>query len=173
MNKRGQEIAWGTIIIGLIIIVVAVLIILFVSGYFDRFGAVGEAIPEGLAAAAQGCRLAVQGGSVTSFCYEFKEVSDDEFVNCADSRILDELNKEGVQPLTCDPVIVTSSSIAECKKITNPNDWDNTKVNGQVCNDYTCKELGGVVPAQKSSGSSLACETGKAKVTLTEGTCCI
>ncbi len=165
MNKRGQTREW--VIFIAVAVVVAILIILYNSGAFDKLRGLSEAVPEKLAAAALGCKTSVQLGSVSGFCYELKDVGNNEFVNCRDLRILDELRKEGVEAYSCTETLVASASIAQCKTLTNPSQWDNVKVNGKVCNTYTCTELGGTV----SAGT---CSEGATEIALSDSSkCCV
>lgn len=95
-NKRGQQegIGLGTLLVLVVGVVAVVVIILFVTGAFDKLGGVGEALPGQLEAVAQACKIAVQGSLTTDFCYNFKDAGNDEFVNCQDARIDESLKKE-------------------------------------------------------------------------------
>src|SRR3989344_2769381 len=138
-NKKAQEGSpWGNML-GLIIgAIVVVLIVLYVSGFFDRLGGATDTLPGPLAAKAEICKSVAS--NQVAFC-EFTELSlsgikGDSFVNCAygqeghgtNSAFKEELKEAGVTLPTC-----TSSEKDYCDRITDSTIKAKTFVNGLNC----------------------------------------
>jgi hypothetical protein len=147
-NKKGQrEMSIGTLLAIIVGVVAVVVVILFFTGTFDKLGSGGEVIPGTLEAATQGCKLAVQGSLVSSYCYEFKKLSDEEYVNCEDARIKDALSQQGadVNKITCTgsdrDKLVNDARIDICKSI-RPSRLDEVRVGGKLCSSFTCEDHG-------------------------------
>lgn len=103
-GRRGQEgMTLGTLAGIVLVAVVVIVVILFFTGTFDRIGQGRDALPGQLEVVAQSCILAAQSNLVTDYCYTFKKVSDEQYVNCQDARIEQSLIAEEVSAsFNCD-----------------------------------------------------------------------
>ena len=139
MNKRGAELAIGTLIIIILGVVVLVLLIVGFTTGFDFFFGKFELLPgQDLETIAQSCRLAAQGDLKIDYC-SFKEIEIDgekEFVNCKDERLKSSLedlkNIDCVAPYTTESYcinkfngeLVSGSCLDDQKKVV---------INKEVC----------------------------------------
>ena len=92
MNKRGQDLSIGTLILIVLGIVVLVLLIL---GFSIGWGNLWEKINifkggSSIADVITACKLAIASGNSYDFCQDFKEIKVDgkkQYANCQDARI--------------------------------------------------------------------------------------
>lgn len=138
MNKLGQrEMSIGTLLAIVLGIVVLVVIILAVTGTFDDIFSKTEALPGNVEAIAQSCKIAVQANLITDYCYNFKKVSDEEYINCEDGRIEDSLMQQNIDTsaITCAPGLVEGVKKEICKTVIAAKK-DKVTVEGQTCKDF-------------------------------------
>lgn len=137
INKKGQDLSIGTLILIVLGIIVLVLLVLgFSLGWgnlwekINIFGG-GNSIGDVVTA----CNLAgTQGGNgVYGYCQDFKKVKVDgktEYVNCLDTRVDPSLTNK----LQCEPAIVTQAEVTLCTNLKKQGQAD-TKINGAaICN---------------------------------------
>jgi len=133
LNKRGQELSIGTLILIVLGIVVLVLLILgFSIGWEKLFGIIGIYQGSDLTSIVSACNIAVSSQSKASYC-EFKRVTlddTDQYVNCEDSRVVGELNEK----LDACPVKggLTAGDVF-CNSLKEKDTQINKKVNGKDC----------------------------------------
>ena len=146
INKKGQDLSIGTLILIVLGIIVLVLLILgFSMGWsnlWEKINIFGGGNSLGTVAAA--CKSAVTSGFNFDYC-DFKEVTVDgkkEWVNCEDGRISDSLENK----LTCTGEDINVRVKEKCKTlIINGKVKESTNVNGNLCWDiYTCTDIGGM-----------------------------
>lgn len=86
LNKRGQGVTIGTLIMIVLGIVVLVVIILgFTGGFEFIFGKIKLLPGQSLETAAQSCKIAGENKLTVDYCLEFKEVEvgeETQFINC-------------------------------------------------------------------------------------------
>ncbi len=140
VNKRGQELSIGTII--LIILGLAVLVFLiigFTKGWDFFFGNIGRIDPGKLEAVAQACKGYVDAELTIAYC-TFRDVGGDEYVNCEDERIKKVLSEAGLTALgTC----------------TNKEDFCNGQGDGR---DKLVINNGDIKCASYCGGTATACD---------------
>ena len=119
LNKRGQEgITLTTLLLIVLGVVVVVILILGATGIFGDIFSKREALPGNLEAIAQSCKIAAGASLIADYCYEFKEVQDDEFINCLDPRIADSLVQQGISvEFTCNSALMVSAKKEICKDV--------------------------------------------------------
>jgi len=146
LNKKGQkEMSIGTLLAIILGVVVLVVLILFFTGAFDRLGVLPDAVPGDLEAVAQSCRLAVQGDLITDYCYNFREVADNRYVNCEDGRIGSSLRQQNVEfeNIECVPNLKENAMRDICNSARD-SDVDKIIFNGNSSLD--CLSVGVGVP---------------------------
>ena len=140
MNKRGQEgVTLTTLLLIILGVVVVVVIILGATGVLNDVFGTRTALPGNLEAVSQSCKIAVQGNLLVDYCYNYKKISDLEYINCQDFRIKESLIAQGyesnIKGIECDGtqqnIVRTSvcdglSGIAATKK-------DKVKVGNVAC----------------------------------------
>lgn len=140
MNKRGQDLTIGTLILIVLGVVVLVLLIIgFTKGWDFIFGKFDIAPGQDLQAVQKSCELSAQADLRIDYC-TFKEIEfqgETEYVNCIDPRI-------GVSS-SIDCSSITSAAVY-CGSEINPSKWGETKINGALCSSFTCQQLGGYNP---------------------------
>lgn len=105
LNKRGQELSIGTLVLIVLGIIVLVLLVLgFSIGWDNLFRKIGIFQGNDIASVVTACNVAVSSQSQASYC-EFKKINVDgetEYVNCEDGRVggqiqskLNSCDKEG------------------------------------------------------------------------------
>jgi len=158
VNKKGQDLSIGTLILIVLGIVVLVLLILgFSMGWtnlwekINIFGGSGS-----ISTVITNCGLLVASDSSYSYCNDFKKIDVDgsnkaEYVNCDDPRVKGGLSSQ----LTCtgDPVTVKCQSLAKKDAI----------VNGQQCGNRIqtdCVEVrnGKIKPVDPTKKDSATCK---------------
>lgn len=164
MNKRGQDLTIGTLILIVLGVVVLVLLIIgFTRGWDFIFGKFDVAPGQDLQAVQKACELSEQADLRIDYC-TFKEIEfqgDTEYVNCMDDRIgVDStMNCEGLP-----------TGAEYCASRIDSSDFSEAKVNGKICNTFSCDELGGSL----ALGPQIACEDGMELVELAdESMCCL
>lgn len=136
MGKRGQEGVTLTTLLLIIlgVVVVAIIILGFTTGFgfiFDKFKL---APGQDLQAVVTGCELAASNELRADYCSTFKEVEingEKQFVNCEDSRVQSNMGADSKGLITC-----SGSEVEDFCKTTNQlkeSDWDKVKVNGRSC----------------------------------------
>lgn len=137
MNKRGQELSVGTLILIVLGIVLLVLLILgFSLGWSNLWEKIGIfSSSTSLESVAQKCTLAVTSSSLVSYCETFSQVTVDGnkmYINCEYGKL--SLDKK----LTCAP----GRDIEKCKDLLNGRfsdeaefikERDKLTVNGNTC----------------------------------------
>lgn len=138
MNKRGQELSIGTLILIILGIVVLVVIVIgLTTGTDFLFGLFEKGPGSSLEIVAQGCGVAAEAGLYIDYCKEFKEVEIngvEQYVNCEFPDI------EAV----IDGDLVCSSKkgfeLAETAKAFCKGKDIDTLVNGAACSTYNTEE---------------------------------
>ncbi len=143
LNKKGQDLSIGTLILIVLGIVVLVLLILGFSLGWDNlwekiniFGgssSVGDVVTQ--------CSLSITQANTYDYCNSFKSIKIDgktEYLNCQDDRVQGSLSKTG---LTCtgDPVAEFCKTKAGDQKFTNE-----VKVNQRTCQEWNAENAGPV-----------------------------
>ena len=137
MNKKGQDLTIGTLVLIVLGVVVLVLLIVgFTKGWgfiFDKFD---SAPGKSLETTVQACNFAWQGGLQADYCLEFKRVSyagETQYVNCEADIIKPQLTT----PLstTCDTEQVNTAVKTFCYTTISGNDFASVKINGVSCFD--------------------------------------
>ena len=147
MNKRGQDLPIGTLILIVLGVIVLVLLVVgFTKGwdYILNFFAVAPG--KSLETAVQSCNLAGQGGLRTDYCLDFKKVDyagETQYVNCEDDVIKTQLTT----PLdsTCGDS-VTEAVKTFCYNKISASDFSKVKVHGKTCFEQFgqyCREFTG------------------------------
>jgi hypothetical protein len=154
MNKRGQELSVGTLIL---IVLGIVLLVLLILGFSLGWSNLWEKInifssATSLDSVAQKCSLAVTSSSLTSYCEDFKQITVDgkkQYVNCEFSKL--NLDKT----LTCSGESRRKSKCIELIKAKFADKFDSSQeakysgecremtdlvVNGESCSAY-CNEV--------------------------------
>jgi len=145
MNKRGQDLSIGTLILIVLGIIVLVLLILgFSMGWgnlwekINIFGGGGSSIESVISA----CNIAVASGSEYSYCQDFKKIKINqktEYVNCQDNRVQPNLNSQ----LECNGKTATQSAQEYCKNTLSKQIKKATEVNKVTCQpveEIICKD---------------------------------
>jgi len=143
MNKKGQEgLTLTTLLLIVLGVVVVVIIILGVTGVLGDIFSKKDTLPGNLEAATQSCKIAAQASLISSYCYEFKKLSDEEYANCEDSRIQNSLRQQNVDSsdLGCDGVLVTQAKVGVCEG--KKDDVKLVSSNTETCGDLRSSELG-------------------------------
>lgn len=126
LNKRGQELSIGTLVLIVLGIIVLVLLVLgFSIGWDNLFRKIGIFQGNDISSVVTACNVAVSSQSQVSYC-EFKKISVDgetEYVNCEDSRVGGQLKSSLSK---CDSKFQTDL----CNKL---NTEKAIKVNGVTC----------------------------------------
>ena len=166
LNKRGQDLTIGTLILIVLGIVVLVLLIIgFTKGWgfiFDKF----ESAPgKSLQTTIESCNFAGQGGLRADYCLELKRVDysgETQYVNCESEIIRGQLTT----PLstTCEPTSVEGAIKALCYTTISGNNFATMKVG-----DKTCFERFGASCSVLASGATCG---GKIKKNSEGKDCC-
>ena len=132
-NKRGQEgVTLTTILLLVLGAVVVVVIILGATGILGDIFGKKEALPGNLEAVTQACKIAVQASLIADYCYEFKKIGDNEYINCEDARVQDSLSQQSppiTSSVTCNSGLRNSAIQSVCADIAE-NKRIETKFNG-------------------------------------------
>jgi hypothetical protein len=135
LNKRGQNVSVGFVIVLFIAIIVAIVIVLGSTGVLGDIFGKRNILPGNLEAITQSCRLATIGSLVADYCYGFKEVDDDEYINCQDPRVKSALEQQGVDLINCpSEELVRKEQVAVCEDVSS-NKRSKVTVNGETCSD--------------------------------------
>lgn len=140
MDKRGQEgVTLTTLLLIILGVVVVVVVILFFTGTFDRLGEARDVIPGNLAAAAQACKISAQAGSVTDFCYNFRKLSDEQYSNCQDPRIEEELKASNTDydTIQCDDGLKETEKAKICESVDYDGDVYFNNDDANTCAAYS------------------------------------
>ena len=141
LNKRGAEGSTLGWIVGIIVAVLLIIVVYFIiSGSLGRVGEGTEALPGQLGAIYEGCKIVVSANN-PDFCYNYKKLSDDEYINCQDARIMDALNKTGygteAEALSdsCNEAQISAAQVKACSELTGMTEAEKAKVTvgGKVC----------------------------------------
>ncbi len=169
MNKKGQDLTIGTLVLIVLGVVVLVLLIVgFTKGWgfiFDKFD---SAPGKSLETTIQACNFAGQGGLQADYCLEFKRVSyagETRYVNCE----ADIINPQLTTPLgsPCAPVEVDKAIKTFCYTTISGNDFASVKINGVSCFGRFASEcIAGDCPTAPSSSP------GKIKKNDAGNNCC-
>ena len=129
LNKKGQNLPIGTIIVIILGVAVLVFLIIGFSQGFDTFFGKFDLAPSDLEATAQACQLYVQGSSKIDYC-TYRDVKDKIYVNCQSENIRTFYPEETAWPdVNCDelnpPALFCESN----------NLKDSVQVNGDKCLD--------------------------------------
>ena len=132
LNKRAQEgMTLTTLLLIIVGVVVAVVLILGATGILGDIFDTSEALPGNLEAVAQSCKISAEASLITSFCYEFKEIDNDRYVNCEDARIRDSLVQQNVdfEGITCAEDLKENAKRDVCENVAD-NKKEDTFFNG-------------------------------------------
>ncbi|MBU0760874.1 MAG: hypothetical protein KJ600_02225 [Nanoarchaeota archaeon] len=145
MNKRGQDLSIGTLILIVLGIVVLVLLILgFSLGWSNLWEKINIFGGTSIGTVATQCEIDVTQGNTYDFCQSFKKVKVDgktEYLNCKDGRIDSTLDTKLNCPAA--PGGASSLEVWYCNELKN-KETDKTKFDDQIkVNSKTC-ELHGV-----------------------------
>ncbi len=167
MNKKGQDLSIGTLILIVLGIIVLVLLILgFSLGWSNLWEKInifkgGSSIGDVVTA----CKIAVTSQDVYSYCQDFKKIKVDgktEYVNCLDGRVESGLDSKIT---TCSDKSTLEKEY--CKTLIKNNE-KNAKVDGLQCNTLKCVEdLKGRL-TNKASGCSAGETSVSDKEVITE-----
>ncbi len=145
-NKKGADSTMGPMIWLIVILIVAALVIFFVSGGFSKISGLFEQAPGSLTAAVSVCK------SITvpsTFCEQLRYVDingESQYANCAYPAIYDQLEL---------------TSEVNCESPNGYNGWSgyfcsglfkqgkvksDTKANGIYCSSLTCSDIAGIEP---------------------------
>ena len=153
MNKRGQEgITLGTLLLIILGVVVVIVIILGATGIFGDIFSKREALPGDLEAVAQSCKIASQAGLFTDYCYNFKKVSKNEYINCQDARVEESLDRQSAELIPCTNSILLEKAKAEVCRGIPENKKEDTFFNG--IREDTCGSW--IVTCVPKTGSDLS-----------------
>lgn len=135
MNKKGQDLSIGTLILIVLGIVVLVLLIL---GFSMGWGNLWEKINifqggSSVESVIQSCKIAASSNSVYTYCSDFKQIKIEnkkQWVNCDFSSVKSQLDTK----LTC----TGNEAKAKCQSLkdaeSDKTKFDDTiRVNGQTC----------------------------------------
>lgn len=128
MNKRGQDLSIGTVI--LIVLGLAVLVFLvigFTKGFDVFFGNIGTVDPGKVQVLEKACEGYAQAGLAISYC-DFKEVASKKYLNCADTSIEPSVIAAGYNKIVCD-----AKSVENFCKVTGHSGFT---ANGQDCSTF-------------------------------------
>ncbi len=188
INKRGQELSIGTLVLIVLGIIVLVLLVLgFSMGWENLFSKIGIFQGSDLSSMVAACKVAVSSQSQASFC-EFKKVKiegNTENINCADSRVTpslggDTLTCNSPEKNTCMGIIKTKEDIA----VGIDKTIDKAKYNGKTCRQIlkgaSCTDIvinGITAQAKATCTGSIGNVDGETDithlVTINTGLCCI
>lgn len=153
LNKRGQDLSIGTLILIVLGIIVLVLLILgFTIGWnnlWDRVTGLGGGSIT-IDDVVNSCTTLVATGAQNTYCNRFNKVKingEDDYISCNDGRVSNRLDN----PIDCDSSIQYERDFCE-RELTN-KDFTKVKVNGQACASHgaikngqkTCADLDGTV----------------------------
>ena len=128
----------SVIITAVIVVVVALVLILVTTDFGKKIIGLGQATPSALEAATQGCIIAAQNNLVTDYCYNFRKVGNEMYVNCEDDRIQSSLTQQGIS--TSGIVCLNDNQKTEvlniCKTLTK-SQRNSATFNGGVA-DFKC-----------------------------------
>lgn len=164
MEKKGQELSIGTLVLIVLGVIVLVLLVLgFSMGWDNLFSKIGIYSGSDISSMVAACKVAVSTQSKGSYC-EFKNVKVEggkEFVNCEDSRIIldDKLSGCPTSENKCYELLRNKKSVED-------------KYNGQTCKDTLviskvsdCASIKiKETPAVEPIGSPPACAQGQIDV---------
>jgi len=140
-DKGGQGFTWSQMF-GLILgVIVIIIVVLFVTGFFDRGDDVLGNLPKELQIIASSCGLASSSGLKISYCDEFREVEiagQDQLVNCEYIKEQYETNYED-STITCSTALETQF----CTSLRQSKGDDYT--GKEVVNGKPCSEEGNVL----------------------------
>lgn len=141
LNKKGQDLSIGTLILIVLGIIVLVLLILgFSLGWGNLWEKInifkgGSSIGDVVTA----CKIAVTSQDVYSYCQDFKKIKIDgkiEYVNCLDGRVVAGLDNKIT---TCNAENVLNAKRTICASL-SPADKNNIKINGEFCSVYSAND---------------------------------
>jgi len=147
MNKRGQDLSIGTLILIVLGIIVLVLLILgFSLGWSNLWEKInifkgGSSIGD----IANACKIAVASQDVYSYCQDFKKIKingQTEYLNCLDGRVQSSLESERItcpDGYTTDEISAKSYCIGQTKSTTKQG---NVKINGKLYDSSNCNKIG-------------------------------
>ena len=142
-NKRGQEgVTLTTLLLIVLGVIVVVVIILGATGVLNDVFGTRTALPGNVEAIAQICKISIQGGFIADYCYNFKKVSNTEYINCQDARVVSSLTQQGfdLTSFTClgkeadgKKLLTDSARERVCAGITGVSDRASVSVGGTAC----------------------------------------
>ncbi len=132
MNKRGQELSIGTLILIILGVVVLALIIIGLTTGFDWLTKIFDVGPgSDLEVVVQGCNIAAQGELYIDYCRTFKEIEidgEEQFVTCE----FGEVSKALTDTLDCAGKGYVEAELAKTY-CTGAGVKADTLVNGRPC----------------------------------------
>ncbi len=181
MNKKGQDLSIGTLILIVLGIIVLVLLILGFSygwsGLWEKiniFGGGGSSIAD----VVTNCNLAVTTNAAYTYCDEFKEVKVNgkkEYVTCEDPRVAQGIDSK----LSCTGKTMEKRIQEQCQSLMiSGKAKDTTKINQRNCWEvYECEGptgLGDLIAegAECPNGSIVKADKGIRGIPASE-VCCI
>lgn len=133
LDKRGQELSIGTLVLIVLGIIVLVLLVLgFSIGWDNLFRKIGIFQGNDIASVVTACNVAVSSQSQASYC-EFKKISVDgntEYVNCEDGRVGGQLQGK---LNSCDRTGEETATVKFCNGLKTRDPKVKTKVNSNPC----------------------------------------
>ena len=129
-TKKGQGMPLSVIITAVIVVVVALVLILVTTDFGKKLTGLGQATPSSLEAATQGCIVDAQNNLITDYCYNYRKVATNGYVNCEDDRIRASLTQQGVPTtIQCTLSLKDNEKKTICAGLTNAQ-RSSTEFNG-------------------------------------------
>lgn len=152
VNRRGQEgVTLTTILLLVLGVVVVVVIILGATGILGDIFSKREALPGNLEAVTQVCKIAVEANLISDYCYEFKKIGDNEYINCQDARVQSALTSQGISSsIVCTGGLVKNAAASVCAGLGSKAKKEAAKFNGGNA-EYAC-----AVESKSREGSQTA-----------------
>jgi len=138
-TKKGEGGMPLGVIITVVILVVAASVLIFITTDFGKkLIGLGQATPSALEAATQGCIIAARNNFVTDYCYNFRKVGNEMYVNCEDARIQSSLTQQGISTsgIACLKDNQKTDVLNICKTLTK-SQRNSATFNGGVA-DFKC-----------------------------------
>ena len=156
MNKKGQDLSIGTLILIVLGIVVLVLLIMgFSLGWsnlWEKINIFGGG--SSLSTIATGCNIAATQGDKIRYCQEFQSIKVNgkiEYYNCEDRRLLENIDS----PLTCNRQNVNSAKRAVCNSI-DPSKIADTTIFTNIPGGETCSTVLGTAGTPIEKGCQIS-----------------
>ncbi len=137
--KRGAiDLSVGTIILIVLGVVVLIALILGFTRAFSYFFDQTDQLPTELESAVQVCKAAAEQSLITSYCYQFRELDEDTFVNCEYSTIKTVLSEQydvDTSSISCNAQTVEAEAVRFCED-KNADTEIITSTGSKTCGEY-------------------------------------